>query len=969
MLRTRLKRQLIALAVGTLMAALLTLWSGWATHRASVTQTLISDLRNAAQELEISIHQQTFHLLDYSNEAAPAVLRSLQLHTQTADRSLARLLNAESVLGPQAVTDLKRAHAQHTAAMGEVVSLTRLRHALSGEVTTPPDRVDAKPANQTSIAERQIGTLARESLAELEQLKEAKAELDRVLDERVQANLESRHYTARIEQERAFGGAVASVVLLLLVLTASGMVMFGVKQRLKSGLRPLLQLSERIGAGDLTSRVEPSPAVDEFQQLTHGFLQMRTQLRERTVTLDRLDAILDRLGSLRILVGSDGIIREASAAALRMLGYEAAQLEGTPVTRLLGQELDFFTLRQLIRQRLLHEQAWSFSDAAGRSVPVIMTGVQLTDDLLLLLGTPVDAASSQSMWSHAAEGLLIVDAEGKIRQANPAALRMLGTTDSVLRRCTLQQVCEQAGCDRRMDAEILAELAQSPEVIELSLTQAGHWTTYLQARVARLEIAGDEPMQFALTLRDLTELYHAQEEIRRLAYYDPLTGLTNRSRFQQHLEEAIKSAVRRGERLALLYLDLDNFKYVNDRFGHEQGDRLLKEVGYRLKREVRETEVVSRLGGDEFCLLLVDVDDEGRAAAQMAQRCLDVLSSPLYLEGTAVSVLGSIGIAIYPTDAAEPYELLRAADMAMYEAKSAGKHDYAFYDARMTEAVNERLANEAALRVAVSRGELELHYQPQVSLSNGRMVGVEALVRWRRPGTGLVAPDEFISLAEQIGVIGEIGGWVLETACRQAVAWQREGLPPMLMAVNISSRHFEAPAFVESVARVLRDSGIAPEQLEIEITESLTRDPERHALICRALQEQGVRVAIDDFGIGYSSLSVLTQMPINTMKLDRQFVHNLTIDERAVVMTGTVISMAAGLHFGVVAEGVETHEQLQVLTGLGCTIAQGYYFCRPLPGDQIPAFTHRDFRVHSAEGAGMALMEVEPIRAAEISRH
>jgi predicted signal transduction protein with EAL and GGDEF domain len=378
---------------------------------------------------------------------------------------------------------------------------------------------------------------------------------------------------------------------------------------------------------------------------------------------------------------------------------------------------------------------------------------------------------------------------------------------------------------------------------------------------------------------------------------------------------------------------------------------------------VRETEVVSRLGGDEFCLLLVDIDDEGRAAAQMAQRCLDVLSAPLYLQGTAVSVLCSVGIAIFPTDATEPYELLRAADMAMYEAKSAGKHDYAFYDARMTEAVNERLATEAALRVAISRGELELHYQPQVSLSNGRMVGVEALVRWWRPEIGLVAPDEFISVAEQIGVIGEIGGWVLETACRQAVAWEREGLPPMLMAVNISSRHFEAPAFVESVARVLRDSGMAPEQLEIEITESLTRDPERHALICRALQELGVRVAIDDFGIGYSSLSVLTQMPINTMKLDRQFVHNLTTDERAVVMTGTVISMAAGLHFGVVAEGVETREQLQVLTGLGCTIAQGYYFCRPLPADQIPAFTHRDFRVHSAEAAGVALMTVEPIRA------
>jgi EAL domain-containing protein (putative c-di-GMP-specific phosphodiesterase class I) len=280
----------------------------------------------------------------------------------------------------------------------------------------------------------------------------------------------------------------------------------------------------------------------------------------------------------------------------------------------------------------------------------------------------------------------------------------------------------------------------------------------------------------------------------------------------------------------------------------------------------------------------------------------------------------------------------------------------------MTQIVNERLATESALRRAVSGGELELHYQPQVSLVSGRVVGVEALVRWRRPGLGLVAPDGFIGLAEQIGVIGEIGGWVLETACRQAVAWERTGLPAMLIAVNISSSHFETPAFVESVARTLRESGMAPERLEIEITESLTRDPERHALICRALQHVGVRVAIDDFGVGYSSLSVLTRMPINTMKLDRQFINDLTSDSRAVVMTGTIISMAAGLSFGVVAEGVETREQLQVLTGLGCMIAQGYYFCRPLPAEQIPPLAQVDFRTRSAAVPSAEFMMVEAIR-------
>ncbi|MES2562857.1 MAG: EAL domain-containing protein [Pseudomonadota bacterium] len=826
MLRTRLKHQLIALAVATLVAASLTVWSGWATFRATVMQTQILELRTAVQEVESSVHEQGFHLFDYVGAASADVRERIGLDALTADRALAKLSNAESVVGKQAVTDLKHAHAQHAAAMAALLDLTQAKQALLAEVIASRDRIDAMlseeqiprttrqhaprrhavakmeikyaklirelglylrtsnrvhfeeaeqsatlygvwegayrklavtpeerawlaalsaEANQTTEAVREIGALAGGKFDGLDRLKRAQAHIHQILDQRVQPDLEKQLTAAKMRQEQAFGVAVGSVVLVLLVLMACGMVMFGVRERLKSGLRPLLQLSERIGAGDLTSRIEPSAAADEFQQLGKAMSQMRDELRENTVSLD--------------------------------------------------------VLRQ------------------------------------------------------------------------------------------------------------------------------------------------------------------AQEENRRLAHFDVLTGLVNRGRFQQLLEQSIKPALRRGEKRALLYVDLDGFKEVNDRLGHEQGDLLLTEVGHRLKREVRETEVVARLGGDEFCMLLVDVDDEGRAAAQMAQRCIDVLRAPLYLQGTAVSMLCSIGIAIYPTDATEPYELLRCADMAMYEAKKAGRHHYAFYDATMTEAVNERLATEAALRVAVSGGELELHYQPQVSLISGRMVGVEALVRWRRPEIGLVAPDVFISLAEQIGVIGEIGGWVLEAACRQAVAWEREGLPPMLMAVNISSSHFEAPAFVESVARVLRESGMAPQRLEIEITESLTRDPERHALICRALQEQGVRVAIDDFGVGYSSLSVLTRMPINTMKLDRQFVHNLTSDARAIVMTGTIISMAAGLHFGVVAEGVETREQLQVLTGLGCAIAQGYYFCPPLPGDQIPAFAHVDFRVRSAEVEGVEPMMVNPIRA------
>ncbi len=261
----------------------------------------------------------------------------------------------------------------------------------------------------------------------------------------------------------------------------------------------------------------------------------------------------------------------------------------------------------------------------------------------------------------------------------------------------------------------------------------------------------------------------------------------------------------------------------------------------------------------------------------------------------------------------------------------------------MAQAVERRIALEASLRGAIERGEFELHYQPKVSLVSGAMQGVEALVRWRRPGSGLVPPDEFIGVAERIGMIGALGNWVLETACRQAVAWQAQGLEGLDMAVNISPSHFEQPGFVDGVARVVRACGVEPGALEIEVTESITRNPKRHSAICHALQQIGVRVAIDDFGTGYSSLSVLKHMQIDTLKLDRQFIGDMTSDASSAVMIGTIIGLAAGLKFSVVAEGVETLEQVQVLSGLGCPMAQGYYFSRPVVAEQIPALARTNF--------------------------
>ena len=430
--------------------------------------------------------------------------------------------------------------------------------------------------------------------------------------------------------------------------------------------------------------------------------------------------------------------------------------------------------------------------------------------------------------------------------------------------------------------------------------------------------------------------------------HDGLTGLANRGRLHEFMDDAINMARRHDEKFTLLLLDLDGFKDINDSQGHDQGDRLLRVVAGRLQGQVREGDLVARVGGDEFCLLLADVGDS-QLATEIAQRCLTALNAPIYLDNMTIRPRASVGITFYPDDAATPTDLLKAADIAMYAAKRAGKHRHALYETGMTQKVERQFALESALREAVERGEFELHYQPQIELGSGRMSGVEALIRWPRPQRGLVPPDEFIPVAERIGLIDAIGVWVLETACRQAVAWQEQGLGSLVMAVNISPGHFESPGFVETVARVLLVTGITPACLEIEVTESVTRDTLRHAAISDSLRRIGVRVAIDDFGTGYSSLTVLRKMPLDTLKLDRAFIRDMLDDAQSSVLIGTLIGMAKGLQLTTVAEGVETLEQVLVLTGLGCPFAQGYFFSRPVTPDLIPSLVQTNFLRRQAD--------------------
>jgi len=433
-----------------------------------------------------------------------------------------------------------------------------------------------------------------------------------------------------------------------------------------------------------------------------------------------------------------------------------------------------------------------------------------------------------------------------------------------------------------------------------------------------------------------------------LAQHDSLTGLPNRVLLNDRLSEAIALSGRYRRQLALLFLDLDRFKHINDSLGHLVGDGLLQSVARRLFTCVRSSDTVSRLGGDEFVVLLWEVR-HARDAAITADKILKALREPHQIMQHELHITGSIGIVTYPDDGTDAETLLKKADVAMYHAKDTGRDSYQFFKSEMNVRAMERQSLEDSLRHAIERCELSLHYQPKMDLATGTIIGVEALIRWLHPQRGLVPPAQFIEIAEDSGLIVPIGRWVLREACRQARVWQLAGLPPMCIAINISAVELRAPGFVAGVRAILREAELEPRYLELELTETaLMEDSRSVADVLKQLKDIGVQLALDDFGTGFSSLSHLKRFPIDALKIDPSFVRDLTTDEDDASIVTAVIGMGKNLHMRVVAEGVETSEQLAMLREFGCPQGQGYYFSRPVPalefghlvkhGEQAAAF-------------------------------
>ncbi|MDP1651932.1 MAG: EAL domain-containing protein [Rhodocyclaceae bacterium] len=440
-------------------------------------------------------------------------------------------------------------------------------------------------------------------------------------------------------------------------------------------------------------------------------------------------------------------------------------------------------------------------------------------------------------------------------------------------------------------------------------------------------------------LSDITERKAAEERIHYLAYYDGLTGLPNRSLLYRLIDQALIEAKRNRLHGAILFIDINRFKPINDSLGHGVGDRLLQQIAERLRRAVRTEDVVARLGGDEFVVALFDIAQREHAAV-VAQKLIAALDPPFCIDQHELKVGAAIGISVYPRDGSDTESLLRMADIAMYRAKESQHDGYAFFNREMNRRALERLKIESGLRHGIEHNELLLYYQPKVDLASGRIVGAEALVRWQHPEHGMMSPDTFIPIAEKSGLIEQLSAWVMESAMRQARLWSEAGLPRIKVAINLSARDF-SPGLAERVQTLLTKEGVPAAWIELEITEGmLTHNNEGVIAMMEALTALGVGLSLDDFGTGYSSLSYLKRFPIDTLKIDRSFITGIPHDGNDCAIAGAIVSMAQRLGHRVIAEGVETHAQLEFLRSQGCQEIQGHYFSPPLPADRFATMLH-----------------------------
>ena len=534
------------------------------------------------------------------------------------------------------------------------------------------------------------------------------------------------------------------------------------------------------------------------------------------------------------------------------------------------------------------------------------------------------------------EAYFEVDLDGKFTFFNDSMARLTGHSKEELLGMNHKQFTNEETAKEVFQAfDNVYTTGEPSKGFDWQIIRKDGGEGFVEASVTLQKDLSGKPTGFKGMIRDITERKRTEQQINYMATHDALTGLPNRLMFSQLLNQAIRSAQRHKRQLAVLFIDLDRFKTINDSLGHEAGDRLLKEIGKRFKRSLRADDVIGRMGGDEFVILIEEVNELNQVAL-VAHKILSSTIKPMVLTGEECRITASIGISIYPKDGLDEQSLMKNADIAMYFAKEEGRNNYQFYSKDIQSQSNKRFSIETNLRRALERNELSLEYQAKLDFKTGMITGVEALLRWQNPSLGSVTPMQFIPVAEETGLIVPIGRWVMKTACAQNVAWQRQGLPPVCMAVNLSLRQLMDDNLLKDIKAALDDSGMAPNLWELEITESMVMHNPMYLIeVLTNIKKIGVRLAIDDFGTSYSSLAHIKHFPIDTLKVDRSFIRNLLQDSENQAITEAIIAMGKTLSITVVAEGVETQAQKDFLRDHICDEMQGFYFSKPVTPDQF----------------------------------
>jgi len=646
----------------------------------------------------------------------------------------------------------------------------------------------------------------------------------------------------------------------------------------------------------------------------------RTRIFSLSSTAIVLAAILGGVAIRRVSRPLQQLERVASQISTDL---EAAETQGTYNPS--SSTLD--SLRRICSGDEVGLLASAFSHLATR-LNLTLDSMRRSAEALRLQATALEST---------ANAIVITDRQGSIQWVNPAFTVLTGyTAEEALGQ---EQSFLKSGAHDAHFYQTLWNTILSGAVWRGEITNRRKDGTPYVEEMTITPVRSDkgEITQFIAIKVDITDRKTAEEQVKFLAYYDALTGLPNRTLFRDRLSKALASARRRKEKVALLFLDLDRFKTINDSLGHSVGDLLLKEVAERLKKWAREQDTVARLGGDEFVVVLTALMDIGDAAVA-ADRILKAMTPDCIVQGHLLSISCSLGISVFPDNGREPETLLKNADAAMYCAKEQGRNNFQFFTQEMNVQAVERMTLENSLRVALERNELFLVYQPQMDIATGQITGAEALLRWQHPVLGLVPPDKFIPIAENSGLIIPIGEWVLKTACVQARQWQDEGLPAIPVAVNVSAIQLRHNRFLQVVEKVLDEAGLRSQYLELELTEGLLfSNADLTLSLLQELSEMGLKLSIDDFGTGYSSLSYLRHFPVCKLKIDRSFVQAMTVNSDDAAITSTIINMGKSLNLTVIAEGVENEEQMSFLRDHGCDEIQGYYFSRPLAVADFPA--------------------------------